>query len=111
MNKSQQILVILIITLISIIGLAIFFSHEETAIVVINRIELQQEVSGSNGSIHTDNFYAIHTSNGMYRIPQSGLYARPNLIGRFKEGDTLTIVSNGYDIPVAGIFKIVKDIK
>lgn len=109
-SKSKEILVILTIVLICFIGIAIFFSHEETANVVVKKIELQQEIYGSNNSVNTYNYYSIYTTNGLYRIAQSGLFARPDLIGKFEEGDTLTIVSNGYDIPQAGIFRVIKEI-
>lgn len=100
----------IIITAILIIGLGIFYIpnylYREDMTVVVNRVDMQQEVHGTDGDISTSYHYRVYTDKGLFEIDQTGIFfAHPELIGQVSAGDTVSISSLGYDLSKIGIYR------
>lgn len=82
------------------------YLHDENMTVVVNRVDMQQEVHGTDGDISTSYHYRVYTDKGLFEIDQTGIFfAHPELIGQVSAGDTVSITSRGYDLSKIGIYR------
>lgn len=88
------------------------YSHTERNTVVVGRVDMQQMISSTDGNVSTEYDCKVYTNAGVFRVMQSGiLFPHPELISRLHEGDTVTVVSRGRDIPQIGMYRIIVDVE
>lgn len=112
-SLSAQRSILWILFIVLVFGLlAAHYTHEEKATVVVRKVDMQQVVSGGgDSSVSTSYHFMVYTDNGIYEVNQSGLlFARPELVGRIHEGDTLTITSRGYNLPQISTYRKIIEI-
>lgn len=75
--------------------------------VAITNILTQQEVSGVDGSVVTDYRYYVITDKGTFEITTGGIFGSPTAFSRIKVGDTLTIHTRGFNVPIMHVYSYI----
>lgn len=98
-------------TMILVALIAANILHEETDTIIIQRVDMQQMVSGTKDGMSTSYHYMVYSDKGLYTIDQSGiLFAHPELVDSVHAGDTVRVTSRGYYIPQIGLYRHIVDV-
>lgn len=97
--------------LVIALSCVLYFAHTETQTIVVKKIDMQQEVYSNDGSVSTSYYCRVYSDKGLYDISQSGIFAHPEIIGRIHDGDTVTVTSRGYNLPVFKMYRTIVSVK
>lgn len=93
-------------------GLAASWLHvEEIDHVAVMELKTQQKVSGTDGDITTSYQYLVLTDKGVFEISPQGIYSASHCWGKVKEGDTINIVTRGFQLDYIGCYRFIVDVK
>ena len=108
-NKMPFMVIVSIVILV-MAGIITFCGNRHITIKA-NRIEKVEKVSSTEGEVSTEVYYLLFTDKGTYTINISGIFSRPEILGRIKGDSIYKIETIGLDIPFMGIYPSVLSIE
>lgn len=109
-NPFSWMIVVLAVVITSFVAAS--YNHvEEIDHVAVMELKTQQKVSGTDGDITTSYQYLVLTDKGTFQISPQGIYSASHCWGKVKEGDTINIVTRGFQLDYVGCYRFIVNVK
>ncbi len=109
-NKSFKMFFLCILAMaIFAIPMVVMYNHEEIHTVKVLSINQRMHVSGSDGNTSSTYEYLVSTDQGVFKIEPDGIFYS-NDFGHLHEGETYTVKTRGYSVPILGIYPFISQI-
>ena len=89
--------------------IAIMYSHQQTETIKIISINTRMHVSGSDGNTSSTYEYLVSTDKGIFKIEPDGIF-HSNDFGNLVVGETYTVKTCGFSVPILGIYPFILEI-
>lgn len=94
---------IIAVILLCVVSLYVQYTHEEFVTAKVNRVVVQQRISGNSDAVSTSYSYLVATDKGTFRICPDGIFASSDF-GSLEDGKTYRLHTRGMSYPLFGIY-------
>ena len=108
-KSFRNFLFVCVALIVMFLPMAIMYSHQETETIKVISINTRMHVSGSDGNSSSTYEYLVSTDKGIFKIEPDGIF-HSNAFGNLVIGETYTVKTCGFSVPILGIYPFILEI-